>query len=285
MTLVIKDRVLETCTSPGTGSVTLLGAATGYQTFNAAIGNGNTCYYTIADQNGNNWEVGIGTFTAPATLARTTVLASSTGSLVNFSSGTQNVFETYPAGKAVTTDTLAYPPAIGGTTPNTGSFTTLTASADSAFNSTGYLQLPKGTTGQQPGSPATGMIRYNTTNNVFEGYTGSSPSWNSLQGVTINNDTTSSTSYYPLFAEQTSGVTSNMYISNANYLFNPSNGELSALELYTKNNVIGHSQTITTAYTLPTNTTAITVGPVTLTGSGIVSVPSGSTSVWQIVFF
>ena len=82
MALIIKDRVLETCTSPGTGSVTLLGAVSGYQTFNAAIGNGNTCYYTIADQNGNNWEVGIGTFTAPATLARTTVLASSTGSLI-----------------------------------------------------------------------------------------------------------------------------------------------------------------------------------------------------------
>lgn len=285
MALIIKDRVLETCSSPGTGSATLLGAVTGYQSFNAAVGNGNTCYYTIADQNGSNWEVGIGTFTAPATLARTTVLASSTGSLVNFSSGTQNVFETYPAGKAVTTDTLAYPPAIGGTTPNAGTFTVLTATNDSAFTSTGALQISKGTTGQQPGSPATGMIRYNTTTNVFEGYSGSSPSWNSLQGVTINNDTTSASYYYPLFAEQTSGVTSNMYISNANYLFNPSNGELSALELYMKNNVLGASQTITTAYVLPTNTTAITIGPVTLTGSGSVSVPSGSTSVWQIVFF
>lgn len=285
MALIIKDRVLETCSSPGTGSATLLGAVTGYQSFNAAVGNGNTCYYTIADQNGSNWEVGVGTFTAPATLARTTVLASSTGSLVNFSSGTQNVFLTYPAGKAVTTDTLAYPPAIGGTTPNTGAFTTLTASADSSFTSTGALLISKGTTGQQPGSPVTGMLRYNTTNNVFEGYSGSSPGWNSLAGVTINNDTTSSAYYYPMFANATSGSTSNVYISNANYLFNPSNGELSSLELYMKNNVLGASQTITTAYTLPTNTTAITIGPVTLTGSGSVSVPSGSTSVWRIVFF
>ena len=285
MALIIKDRVLETCSSPGTGSVTLLGAVTGYQSFNAAIGNGNTCYYTIADQNGNNWEVGIGTFASPATLARTTVLASSTGSLVNFSSGTQNVFETYPAGKAVTTDTLAYPPAIGGTTPNTGAFTTLTASADSAFNSTGYLQLPKGTTGQQPGSPATGMVRYNTSTNLFEGYSGASPAWSSLSGIVVNNDTTSSAYYYPLFAQVTSGVTNQTYISNANYLFNPSNGELSALELYMKNNVLGASQNITTAYTLPTSTNAITIGPVTISGSGSVSIPSGSTSVWQIVFF
>jgi hypothetical protein len=103
MSLVLADRVKETCTSPGTGSVTLLGAATGHQTFSAAIGNGNTCYYTIADQSGANWEVGVGTYTSSGnTLARTTVLASSnSGSLTNFSSGTQDVFVTYPAEIAV----------------------------------------------------------------------------------------------------------------------------------------------------------------------------------------
>lgn len=154
MALIIKDRVLETCNSPGTGSVTLLGAPAGYQTFNAAIGTGNTCYYTIADQTGSNWEVGVGTFTAPATLARTTVLASSTGSLVNFSTGTQNVFETYPASKAVTTDTfatqlstqLATPPAIGGTTPNAITATSLTATGTTtlATSLTGIIKTTSG---------------------------------------------------------------------------------------------------------------------------------------------
>lgn len=154
MALIIKDRVLETCTSPGTGSITLLGAPAGYQTFNAAIGTGNTCYYTIADQTGSNWEVGVGTFTAPATLARTTVLASSTGSLVNFSTGTQNVFETYPASKAVTTDTfstelttqLATPPAIGGTTPNAITATSLTATGTTtlATSLTGIIKTTSG---------------------------------------------------------------------------------------------------------------------------------------------
>ena len=285
MALIIKDRVLETCTSPGTGSVTLLGAVSGYQTFNAAIGNGNTCYYTIADQNGNNWEVGIGTFTAPSTLARTTVLASSTGSLINFSTGTQNVFETYPASKAVTTDTLAYPPAIGGTTPNTGAFTTLTASADSSFTSTGALLVSKGTTGQQPGSPVTGMFRYNTTTNVFEGYSGSSPSWNALAGVTVTNDTTSSTAYYPLFATVTSGVTSSAYISNPNFLFKPSNAELSAFEFYALNSLHGGSLSITSAYTLPADASFFSIGPVTISGSGSVTVPTGSTGKWYIVNF
>jgi hypothetical protein len=102
MALVLADRVKETTTTTGTGTVTLLGASTGYQSF-AAIGNGNTTYYTIAGQTSSEWEVGVGTYTSSGTtLARTTVLASSnSGSLVNFSAGTKDVFVTYPAGYSV----------------------------------------------------------------------------------------------------------------------------------------------------------------------------------------
>ena len=98
MAFVLADRVKETTTTTGTGTVTLLGASTGYQSF-SAIGNGNTTYYTIAGQTTSEWEVGIGTYTsAGTTLARTTVIASSnSGSLVNFSAGTKDVFVTYPA--------------------------------------------------------------------------------------------------------------------------------------------------------------------------------------------
>jgi hypothetical protein len=103
MALVLADRVKETTTTTGTGTVTLLGAATGFQSF-AAIGNGNITYYTIAGQTGSEWEVGIGTYTSAGTLlARTTVLSSSNGgSLVNFSAGTKDVFCTYPSSKSVT---------------------------------------------------------------------------------------------------------------------------------------------------------------------------------------
>lgn len=98
MAFVLADRVKETTTTTGTGTVTLLGASTGYQSF-SAIGNGNTTYYTIASQTGSEWEVGIGTYTSSGTtLARTTVISSSnSGSLVNFSAGTKDVFVTYPA--------------------------------------------------------------------------------------------------------------------------------------------------------------------------------------------
>lgn len=102
MALVIKDRVKETTASTGTGTITLDGADTGFQAF-SVIGDGNTTYYTIADQSGPNWEVGIGTYTASGTtLSRDTVLASSnSGSLVNFGAGPKDVFVTYPGGKAV----------------------------------------------------------------------------------------------------------------------------------------------------------------------------------------
>ena len=105
MALVLADRVRDTTTTTGTGTVTLSGTApTGYQTFGAAIGNGNTTYYTI--NAGSQWEVGLGTYSSTGpTLARTTVLASSNGgSLVDFSTGTKDVFVTYPAEKSINED-------------------------------------------------------------------------------------------------------------------------------------------------------------------------------------
>ena len=105
MALVVKDRVQETTTTAGTGTVTLGGAVLGFQTF-AIIGDGNTTYYAIADPITGDWEVGIGTYTASGTtLSRTTVFESSnSGSLVVFAAGTKNVFCTYPAERAVYLD-------------------------------------------------------------------------------------------------------------------------------------------------------------------------------------
>ena len=102
MAFVLADRVKETTTTTSTGAVTLLGAATGFQSF-SAIGNTNVTYYTIAGQTGTEWEVGIGTYTsATPSLSRYTVLASSNaGALVNFSAGTKDVWCDYPAKRAV----------------------------------------------------------------------------------------------------------------------------------------------------------------------------------------
>lgn len=104
MALVVYDRVQETTTTSGTGSVTLLGAVGGFQSF-AVVGNGNTTYYTITD--GTAWEVGIGTYsTSGPTLARTTILSNSNGntSPITLSGGVAQVFVTYTAEKSVNLD-------------------------------------------------------------------------------------------------------------------------------------------------------------------------------------
>jgi len=99
MALIVKDRVKETTTTTGTGTVTLAGASAGFQSF-AAIGDYNTTYYAITS--GNDYEVGLGTYTASGTtLSRDTVLESSnSGSKITLS-GTSDVFCTYPSEKAV----------------------------------------------------------------------------------------------------------------------------------------------------------------------------------------
>jgi hypothetical protein len=106
MALVVNDRVKETTTTTGTGTVNLAGAVSGFESFVAGIGNSNTTYYAIVNSNGE-FEVGLGTVTdaSPDTLARTTIISSSNSdSAVNFSAGTKNVFCTLPASKAVIKD-------------------------------------------------------------------------------------------------------------------------------------------------------------------------------------
>ena len=101
MALVVNDRVKETSTTTGTGTFTLAGAVTGFETFSSAIGNTNTTYYAISLQGGAEFEVGLGTVAA-GTLARTTIISSSNSdSAVDFSAGTKDVFCTLPASKAV----------------------------------------------------------------------------------------------------------------------------------------------------------------------------------------
>jgi len=136
MALVVKDRVKETTTTTGTGTVTLAGAADGYQAF-SAIGDGNTTYYCIVDPTNNTWEVGLGTYTSSGTtLSRDTILESSnSGSAVDFAAGAKDVFCTYPAEKAVYEDasgdvavtgglTASGDVAVAGTVTTTGIVTT-----------------------------------------------------------------------------------------------------------------------------------------------------------------
>jgi hypothetical protein len=102
MPFLYADRVRETSTSTGTGTFALAGAVSGFRTFASGIGANNTCYYTISHRTASEWEVGYGTLDSlGATLTRTAVQSSSTGSAVAFSSGTKDVFVTIPAAQAI----------------------------------------------------------------------------------------------------------------------------------------------------------------------------------------
>ena len=107
MALVLNDRVKETTTTTGTGTINLGGAQTNFETFVSGIGNGNTTYYAIVHRSNAEFEIGLGTITdaSPDTLARTTIISSSNSdSAVDFSAGTKDVFCTMPASKAVHED-------------------------------------------------------------------------------------------------------------------------------------------------------------------------------------
>jgi hypothetical protein len=147
MAFIVADRVQETSTTTGTGSFTLDGAATGFRTFASVLSSADTTYYTIAEQGGNNWEVGLGTFTSPSTLARTTILSSSNaGSAVSFAAGTKNVFITYPAGRSVIKDasSVIVSPTVSAVTVNDG----YTEETTTANTTTAYTILLSGGTFQ-----------------------------------------------------------------------------------------------------------------------------------------
>jgi hypothetical protein len=106
MALILNDRVSETTVTTGTGSFTLAGALTDFQSFNSGIGVGNTTYYSCVNPNTGEWEVGIGTLSGTTTLVRTTILDNYLGTTaaVSFTAGTKLIFCTYPASRSVNLD-------------------------------------------------------------------------------------------------------------------------------------------------------------------------------------
>lgn len=89
------DRVKETTTTVGTGTITLLGAVAQFINFTSKFAIGEYIEYAIVGQTGTEWETGLGQLASSTTLTRVTVYASSNANaLVNFSAGTKDVFNT-----------------------------------------------------------------------------------------------------------------------------------------------------------------------------------------------
>lgn len=220
MAFVLKDRVKETTATAGTGSVTLLGASQGYQGF-SAIGDGNTTYYCIAGV--TEWEVGIGTYSG-GVLSRDTVLASSVNNTkVAFSSGTKDVFCTYAADKAISSDNFPLNGAISTASPNdTVNVASLTANVsttngDAAFSpkGTGALlgQVPTATTagGNKRGAGAVDwQLKRSSADMVASG------SYSTIGGGENNKATNTDSTIAGGTFNQSTGIQSSVGGGNAN---------------------------------------------------------------------
>jgi len=162
---LLGDRVQETTTTAGTGTLTLNGAVTGYVTFNSTFTNGNIVWYVIDDGAGN-WEIGSGTV-GTGTLTRSVFQSSNANALVPFTAGTKRVFCTAPytyllpdqtgnTGKILSTD---------GATPSWITAPTGTVTAVSVATSNGLAGSSSG--GATPqltlSTTVTGIVKGNGT--------------------------------------------------------------------------------------------------------------------------
>lgn len=270
-----------------TGTVKLLasnGASTPVTTFSAgttgftpstATSGAVTLAGTLATTNGGT---GLTSFTSGGAVYATSTSALTTGTLPVTAGGT-----------GLTSVTAGYVPYGNGTSALSTSanlyfsgsrlgVNTATPTVTAAFIGTDAVQLPAGTTGQQP-TGAAGMLRFNSSTTSFEGYNGTT--WASVGGATVSNDTSTSSNRYPLFADVTTGAATTIYTSNAKFLYKPSTGELQASELVASNGIVVNSQTVSADYTIPSGSNAMSAGPVTVNSGITVTVSSGS--VWTVV--
>jgi hypothetical protein len=285
MALVLADRVKETTTSTGTTAITLAGAATGYQTFLLAIGNANTTYYTIADQTGANWEVGIGTYTTIGnTLSRDTVLASSNaGALVVFLTGTKDVFVTYPAERALYTGGPLGTPSSGTLTNATGyTYANLTGTVPTwNQNTTGTAAglsatLAIGSGGTGATTLAGANLPVTNVANTFTGtqtFSGTSTTLAAILTNAAETTTVSATAATGTIAYYTSSQSVLYYTSDAsaNWTINISHSAGTTL-----NTAMAVGQTVTVTFMVTNGATAFYNNVVQVDGT-----TSGVTTKWQ----
>ena len=289
MALVLADRVQQTGTANTTVSFTLSGSVTGYQSF-AVVGNGNTTYYAATDGS-VNWEVGIGTYsTTGPTLTRTTVVASSnSGSAVTFS-GTVNVFVTYPAEKSVNLDAngvavIGTGTALGGTTNpiiaavggsnnyiqqyiinstnGTSSSADIVAYANNSTDAHGWADM--GFTSQTY-ADATYTVTGPNEAYLF----GSAPSGAGATGnLVIATDSTGSANsiqfYIGGFTQAKSAWKAQITTTG-----------LQSPQLTATNGIVVNSKNVAASYTIPSGSSAMSAGPMTVATGQTVTISSGS---------
>lgn len=281
MALQVFDRVQATGTANTTVSFTLGSAVTGFQSF-SVLTNGSTTYYAATDTSGN-WEVGLGTYsTTGPTLTRTTILSSSnTGSAVTFV-GTVTVFITYPSSKSIYGDGTALGMArlIGFTTTATAAGTT-TLTSDSSYyqvftgSTTQTVQLPVVTTLLQGWSY---HVVNNSTGNLTLNSSGSNlvytiPPGTAVMATCILVTGTTAASWEAGLTDFSTYTGTGDVVLSASPTFT---GTPTAPQYSASNGLYVNSKTVSVSYSIPSGSSAMSAGPMTVNSGVVVTVPSGS---------
>jgi len=162
---------------------------------------------------------------------------------------------------------------IGGNAATATSATSATT-ATTATNVAGGVanQLP-----YQTGAGATSFITAPTVASTSLTWNGSAFTWATAGStVTVTNDTSTASNLYPLFATATSGTVSAVNTSNAKLLYKPSTGDLQASQVVASNGIVVNSNTVAASYSIPSGSSAMSVGPISVASGQSVTVPSGS---------
>jgi hypothetical protein len=211
------------------------------------------------------------------------IYSSATNTLSNLAAGTNGYVLTMvaglPAWAANTGGVTSFQTSLNGLTPST--------STTGAITLAGTLGAISGGTGQS--TYTTGDILYasatNTLSKLAAGTNGfvltlaaGVPSWASLPatGVSITNDTTTNSALYPLFTTATSGSVTTQYVSSTKYTYNPLLGTLSSPQISASNGIVVNSRTVAASYSIPSGSSAMSAGPITVASGQSVTVPSGS---------
>jgi len=274
MALVVYDRVQETTTTTGTGTITLAGAVSGYQSF-AVVGNGNTTFYCITS--GSAWEVGIGTYTSSGTtLARTTVLSNSSGNTSPISlTGTSTVFCTYPSEKSINQNAAGY---ISYDFSNSTLTSRLNFQTSTTNSSTGIYALPNGTSVAASWQAANNSDPTNASKVLI--------ATNGTTDVQLVSGINGTGTYLPLTFYNNGGekmrlsVAGGLYVGTAGTDAGATNiqaaGNVTGAQVIASNGLYVNSKTVLVSYSIPSGSSAMSAGPMTVASGVTVTVPSGS---------